>query len=530
MKKFLLLISYFLIAKFTFSQVPVLQFQKSLGGSDQDRGTCIATLPNNQYIVAGEAVSWDGDLNGNHGGLDLWLVKLDSSFNVVWQKALGGSYQESASAIYQTDDGGFIIGGTASSDNGDVVGLHIDFFPEGDYWIIKTDSSGNIEWQKCLGGTEEDYCNDLHQTSDSGFIVIGEASSNDGDITGHYGCNGCYEDYWIVKLDKFGSIQWEKSYGGSSYDFGYGIIQTTDGGYIACGATTSSDSDVTFNHGSYDAWIIRLDISGNLLWQKSLGGSQDEVASKILQTNDGGFIFVGNTRSIDGDVIGNHGDLDVWIFKLDSNGGIQWQKCLGGSGPDLGWDIQLTDGGYLISGEADSFDGDVTGSHGLGDFWIVKIDTFGNIVWQKSLGGSGTESANEIRSTSDSGLVVIGTSFSNDGDVTGNHGGLCGNTCDDYWIVKLSNASVSIPEIQDNIPMSYQIQNDQLQIKLYSTKVQTSYFSLFDIDGRILLNQQITIASGINQEKIYIGGFSPGIYIFQMYEDEHLINTKVLIK
>lgn len=187
----------------------------------------------------------------------------------------------------------------------------------------------SIEWQKCLGGSEYDVPHCIRQTADSGFIVVGLSESNDGDISMHYGSGDC----WIVKLDVNGSLMWEETFGGNNNDAATAVERTTDGGYIVAGGSNSTD--VVGNHGGNDFLIIKLDPSGNLLWQRCFGGISDEYAESIQQTFDGGYIAAGNTGSNDGDVSGNHGASDVWIIKLDDAGNLVWQKCFGGSGGEI---------------------------------------------------------------------------------------------------------------------------------------------------------------------------------------------------
>ena len=174
-------------------------------------------------------------------------------------------------------------------------------------------------------------------------------------------------------------ISWQKCLGGSAHDNATSIQQTSDGGYIVAGNTFSNDGDVTGYHGGDDYWVVKLDSNGNMKWQKCLGGSYGDCAKYIQQTSDGGYIVAGYTFSNDGDVTGLHGDSDYWVVKLDSNGNIKWQKCLGGSGNEGASSIQQArDGGYIIAGASNYSDGDVTGNHGGYDSWIVKLDANGN--------------------------------------------------------------------------------------------------------------------------------------------------------
>ena len=200
-----------------------------------------------------------------------------------WQKSLGGSMEDIAYSILQTTEGGYVISGGSSSNNGDVSGNH----GQNDYWIVKLTSTGEISWQKSLGGSEDDHANCIQQTNDGGFIISGESLSNDCDVSGNHG----NADYWIVKLTSSGEIEWQKALGGSEDDLAFSIQQTTDGGYIIGGISTSNDGDVSGNHGQKDYWIVKLASTGEIDWQKSLGGSGDDYARSIQQTTDGGYII-----------------------------------------------------------------------------------------------------------------------------------------------------------------------------------------------------------------------------------------------
>jgi hypothetical protein len=407
---------------------PAIQWQKSFGGSSTDIAYSIQQTADGGFIVGGGTPSNNGDVTGNHGLTDCWILRLDSSGNLIWQKTLGGSDDDIAYSIQQTADGGFIFAGISYSNNGDVSGHH-DSFVFSDYWVVKLDASGNLIWQKSLGGIEDDNAYSVHQTTDGGFIVAGFSGSSDGDVSGNHGG----WDYWITKLDTAGNLVWQKSLGGSWNDLAYSVQETIDGGFIIGGVTGSSDGDISENHGGFDYWIIKLDSNSNIVWQKSLGGSSDESAQSVEQIADGGFIVAGYSNSTDQDVSGNHGNDDYWVTKLDMNGNLIWQKSLGGSSLDWAWPIQQTnDNGFIVAGNSQSLDGDVSGNHGSSDFWIVKLDTGGNIIWTKSLGGVGYDKAYSIEQTNDDGFIIAGYSNSNDGDVSGNHGGA------DFWIVKLS--------------------------------------------------------------------------------------------
>jgi len=425
-----LLLSLFLfpcIINGVFAQAPSIQWQKCLGGTNDDRANSIQQTSDGGFIVAGYTKSNDGDVLGNHGGHDFWVVKLDGLGAIQWQKYLGGTSDDEAYSIQHTSDGGFIVAGFTDSNNGNVSGNHGDR----DCWVVKLNSSGILQWQKCLGGTDYDEAYSIEQTSDGGFIVVGRTSSNDGDVSGNHGSS----DYWIVKLNNSGTLQWQKCLGGTGADRANSIQQTSDGGFIVAGYTYSNDGDVSGHHGTNypDYWVVKLDGLGAILWQKCLGGTSNDGATFIKQISDGGFIVAGFTYSNDGDVSGNHGGFDYWVVKLDNSGNIEWQKCLGGTSDDYAESIQQTsDGGFIVVGYTSSNNGNVSGNHGGWEYWVVKLNSSGTIQWQKCLGGTSDDEAYSIQQTSDGGFIVAGYTSSNDGDVSGNHGS------SDYWVVKLS--------------------------------------------------------------------------------------------
>ncbi len=299
-----------------------------------------------------------------------------------------------------------------------------------DYWVVKMDKDGTLQWQHTLGGSKSDVAYSVEQTSDNGYIIAGYSDSRDGLVSYSQGAT----DFWLTKLDVNGNLQWQKTLGGSGHDNAHSVIQTRDGGFVVAGDTYSNDGDVSGNHGNFDGWVVKMDAAGVLLWTKCYGGTGIDDIQSIQQTSDGGYIMTGYTTSTDGDVNGHHGAEDLWVVKIDSRGNLQWQKALGGTGTDAGESIRQTeDGGYIIAGSTKSNNGDVSGHHGDVDAWIVKLDTNGNLQWQKCYGGSGQDMATSIIQTADKGFIIGAQTASANGDVTGNHGDL------DYWIIRTDN-------------------------------------------------------------------------------------------
>jgi len=361
----------------------------SSGGDFSDIAYSIHETIDGGFIVAGYTDSFGA------GDYDCWVLKLDANGSSVWQKTYGGSDYDAAFSIQKTSDSGFIVVGTTYSFGSG----------ESDCWVLKLDSTGSVVWQKAYGGNGWDGANSVQETLDGGFIVAGWTDSFGS------GGNAC----WVLKLDSTGNVVWQKAYGGSYDDSATSIQETLDGGFIVAGYTNS------FGSGSYDFWVLKLDSTGNVVWQKACGGTDYDSATSIQETSNGGFIVAGSTESF------GTGSRDFWVLKLDSTGNVVWQKAYGGSAVDSATSIQETlDGGFIVAGYTQSF------GAGEEDFWVLKLDSTGNVVWQKACGGTDYDIAYSIQETSDSGFIVAGTTYS------------FGAGISDYWVLKLNaNGNIS---------------------------------------------------------------------------------------
>lgn len=458
------IIKLFFITTFLFTlypasaQAPEIEWQKCLGGSEIDvmfNPVIIQQTTDGGYIIAGSTSSNDGDVSGNHGATDIWLVKLSSTGDIQWQKCLGGSETDLPNALQQTTDGGYIVAGLTFSNDGDVSGNHGGV----DAWVVKLNSKGKIQWQKCFGGKKWDDANSIQQTDDGGYIIAGMIETEDKTNTENQSTN---DYFWVIKLNQKGKIQWQKLLGGETYVAVFSIQQTKDSGYILIGKTRLSDGDVTCYspeepHWSSTLWLVKLSQVGEIEWQRCFGeydyGLTQHLfrfTASIQQTNDGGFIIAGTLHYRENGDSCNHGDFDFWVVKLNSTGDIEWQKCFGGTLTDEANDIkQTSDGGYIIVGTTDSNDGDVSGNNGFTlkgqiygsrDIWVIKLNPNGSLQWQKCLGGTRFEESYSIQQTNDGGYILAGYTFSNDGDVSGNHGET------DIWIVKLAPDNTATTE------------------------------------------------------------------------------------
>ena len=417
---------------------PVMQWQKPLGGTLDDWGEDIQLTADGGFITIGTAASadFDGNTTPYHGKNEVFILKFDAARELEWRKKFGGSWDDFGIQIKPLAAGGYIVlGYTGSPNNGDVSGVHgipIVSVPA-DIWLLKLDNNGNLLWQKCLGGTGIDLPGSIALTASGGFIVSGYTASNDGDVSGNHGGG----DTWIVELNATGNVLWQKCYGGSAKE-GTGFIKPVPGGgYIFTTATNSTNGDVTANN-LEDIWLVRIDPVGNIIWQKCYGGSSPETPCNVLPLNDG-FVVGGTTYSNDW-LINNHGQSDAWMLKTDLNGNLLWQNTYGGNYTDYGKAIiQAADGGFLMAGGSDSFFGSCF-NKGEEDFWIVKTDNAGNLQWQKTQGGTKIDFASGIREAPDGLLYVTGYELSDDRDVIGHHNSSSPlrNPRNDQWIIILA--------------------------------------------------------------------------------------------
>jgi hypothetical protein len=403
----------------------ILDWSKTIGGSDEDFGFSILETTDGNLAILGHTKSTDGDIIDKSLPVnDYWLTTIDPKGEVLWTKTYGGSGDDRGQALVQTTDGGFAMAGYSMSNDGDASnneGFH-------DNWLVKTDSQGHLLWEKSIGFSGHDHAYALIPTNDAGFLMagfldvtasggLGNANRNANSTTRH----GVGE-FWCHKLDSQGNIQWQRFFGGSANDRAYDVLQTNDGGYLLTGFSESNDFDITDSKGTYDYWVIRLNASGDLLWQKSFGGSGIDQARKLIKAEDNTYIIVGNSFSDDINVSSNIGGSDYWILKIDDSGDLIWDKNYGGSDFDYATSIKKSKDGYVLCGYSKSSDNHLYANYGDNDFWVIKINEAGDLLWQKNVGGSGLDLAYDVVETLDGHIYVIGDTESNDYDVEQNKG------------------------------------------------------------------------------------------------------------
>jgi hypothetical protein len=440
------------------AQTPAaIQWQKCIGGILTEsifdfQGTLIGN-----FIGVGQTDSNDGDVSGNHNinvfnnpgaeGFinDAWVFILNNDGIIEWQKCYGGSENDNLQGVCLTDDGGYIAIGRTSSVDGDLTNLSGT-----GSWLLKISATGTVEWHQFI---QINGLTSIEKTSDGGFICAGTTF---GGVAGFHGGTCC--DWLIVKLSSNGIIEWQKCLGGTNIEELYGSpIQTIDGGFIFVGRTNSNDGDVNGNHGGGDGWVVKLGELGEIQWQRCLGGSGYEQIVGVKQTTDGGFLCIGQTSSIDGDVGQYYGFDDAWLVKLNANGFVQWEQNFGGSANDYFNSIhQNADGSLILVGQTESSDIDLSGQHkGNKDAWVVKTTSNGSILWSKSFGGTKADNFKKVVGNSNGELICQGQTYSNDIDVSGYHGGNS-NLYGDVWVVKIlecsdnTNSSSTITQTANN--------------------------------------------------------------------------------
>lgn len=546
---FLLFALSCLLSTGSFAQAPKAQWAKCYGGSRAETARSIIQDKDGNFVFAGGSSSSDGDVFDHHGGLgnpysDFWIVKLDDTGKLLWEKSFGGKYGDNCNKIIQTSDGGYLAIGTAYSRDGDAYTNHdttkATHVGTSDMLAIKINKDGIVEWEKCYGGTNLEYGDDVQQTHDGGYIMAGMASSTDGDVKGIHFTSGTFaaSNMWVVKIDATGRIEWQKCLGGNNTDEAYAIKQTSSNYYLVCGITSSTSGDVTRPLGGLDAWALKLDDTGKIVWQQTMGGSSLDEFVSIVLSPDGNYVFGGSTQSNDSTVSGNHPDTagnvnsDVWVVKTDTNGNMLWQKLYGGSSFDGCREMQGTnDSGFIINGMSSSWDGDVHFNHDadsgyINDLWVLRLNAKGDTLWERVLGGTGIDVGNSITQTNDSFYIAAGGTDSKDGDVIGNK-----YSSLKAWVVRLSDK----PMPGTGVP-SYTRRTDVSVYPNPSTGIFVLQYRL-TADADLLvtdLSGKIVYSSILSKNKSFTtlngGAWQPGIYFYKITQEKNIVASGKLLK
>lgn len=344
-------------------------WKHNYGGSGYEEVGDLIETRDGGYVLIGTTDSPDGDPNKNYGFLDIWVLKLDYMGKLEWSSVFGGTGNDRGFAITETYDGGFLIGGESGSVNGTMKSPHHGGL---DSWIAKLSSDGELLWERHLGGTANERVVRIHETEAGKYMLIHVSNSNDGDIALHLG----KKDIWITNINEFGNIESQYTYGGAENDDIHSSRFDNDNFLMLAGTTFSSTREESIHLGRGEAWVIKLDSQGRMMWNRTFGGSRSDGANDVFPTYDGGYIIIGMTRSTDGDIDFNQGYFDGWAIKINRDGFMTWNRAMGFQGKDFLLNVaEVPTGGYVALGFCEQTqDGvELPGHNGSADMWICNF-------------------------------------------------------------------------------------------------------------------------------------------------------------
>ena len=521
MKRNNLLIFLFSFAALTvFSQSPQINWQSCHGGYYQNYVYDVVYHQGAYYLTGSTQTEFQQHSN-------VIIIKTDTIGNLIWQKYYGGSMGELAFGIFPSGDD-LIVAAETTSHDGDISNNPYDSQSS---WIFKIDTAGNMIWDKVAGGNGKEMTFDACGTDDGGVITANYTTSDDGDVSNHFGLY----DAWLAKYDSTGTLEWDFTYGGQHSDVAYSVIQTSDGGFLAGGNVQPQDGEgnitcTPYNFNS-DAFLLKLSADGELLWQQCFGGSNHDAVQGILELTDGYLLSViGGSDDGDCEGCGYHypgypeQPYDIWLVKIDFDGNIQWHHCYGGFSESYGGDevarnlFKTPDNGFLILGHTNSSteygpNGDVTdnpSSDGLDhSLWMIKTDSLGNLMWEECIGSAGNETLyhGAIQRPGEKYVVTARTNASYEA----NHDVDCGDNIGnfDYYCFWLFEMEIT------GLPTSSPAQTKEKEIKLYPnpgkntinivTDIRRFTFSLYGATGQevVRAKDKNTIATHHLREGLY---------------------------
>ncbi len=503
---FILPFSFF---TFSFALAQNLQWQKSLGGKQGDYLFDMKPTPDYGFILAGSSVSTVSGTKQeeNKGSLDYYIWKMNEQGNEEWQKTLGGDKSDFLYSINLTKDAGYILGG--SSYSGISADKKDSCRGQDDFWIIKLNARGEQEWQKTIGGRGSDKLLSIQQTVDLGYIVGG---SSDSPISFEKTENSKGSlDFWVLKLDKTGTILWQRTLGGKYYDLLRSIKETADG-YILAGYSNSpkSEDKAEDNIGEGDYWLVKLDKNGKTLWEKTIGGKGNDELTDMIVTKDGGYLLAGSSTSPQEGMktVPNGEGSDIWIVKTDNKGDILWQQTI-----DLGRNDAVSkiiedpkDQSLTLAGSALSINkkGELES-----DYVAIKLSQKGDILWKKKIGGDKRDLLQSAVETRDGALVLAGTS--NSGKANDKTVDSQGQT--DFWVVKLIDNSDKTQEIKPKDTEVYPNPTERfVNVIIHGELTGKEQITVFDMTGKQLQQNKVKYST----TPIDLSGYQPGVYVFHI--------------
>ncbi len=396
----------------SLATLPGIQLSRAMGASFTDRVGGIVLTPSGNIVLGGVTNGLDGELQSFLGSSDFCLSEIAPDGTLNWVNHFGGSNYDYCTDVIPTSDDGYLLAGETRSADGDVNSQ----YGNGDGWIVKTNATGDIEWSQNFGGTQYDVFNAAAPSNDGNYLLAGNTLSDDMDISNPLGLT----DAWLVKASANGNLLWSKNFGGTSSDYFNDVTQASDGSIWAVGRSFSSDVDAPFNRGSTDLFVVRLNSNGDKIWSNTYGGQFLDEGNAIIETADGNMVIANVSSSNDGDILDGQGVNDAWIIKMDPNGNILWSKNFGGTSSEGAEAITETnDGGLFIAGY--SYNYPIVNFQSA-EYFVIKTDSDGNLEWENTYGGDDADFATAVLQADNDDYYIGGYANDDGADVPTNEG------------------------------------------------------------------------------------------------------------
>jgi hypothetical protein len=544
------ILSLFLITSFNaavFAQNYNITLQKTIGGSGTDKLTQMIPTLDKGFILCGFSnsnTSGDKHEDAVNNSYDFWVVKLDSLGAILWSKTYGGSDRDIYPTVIATQDSGFLVAGSSispasGSKTENAIGQSFD------YWVIKLNKNGNLVWDNTLGGIQFEKLAALVETS-SGYFLCGSANSNNAyDKTAPNEGSSLWADYWIVKLNKSGVVLWDSTYGSKNRDVLTAAKGTSDGGLILGGSSYSpkyaNKSQNEF--GNNDYWIVKLDSLGRKKFDKTIGGALSDYLTSIDIVGTSGYVLAGysNSPASFSKTDSCRGVTDYWIVKVNNSGGIVWNKTYGGSKEDYATSVSFSKNTFLVGGYSNSpVSKDKTaGNYGGMDYWVLRLDVNGNLLDQSGWGSSGDDSLTTyFRDPKDANSYWLGGTSSSPVGNSKNAGTVDNTGLADYWILKIKAGKV-VKQTTQTVTNAIAVDIKKLQLNIapnpvtntlnvnYSTiNAQKSFITIYSNSGKPVKQAVLQNTSGT-----YSLDFSmqpAGVYYVLLQNGNSSITKKVI--
>ena len=389
----------------------------TFGGSKEDIANAIISTKDGGFAIIGNTKSVDGDFYfKKREGSDLFLMKFNYLSELQWTKTYGGSDDDRGHGLVQLSDGGYVLVGYSKSSDGDTSqnkGQH-------DNWVIRTDPKGKILWEKSFGFLGHDHAYNIIKTSDGGLFFNGflDVTASNGlgqnKIYAHSSSRHGAGEFWAHKIDLEGNLQWRYYYGGTSNDRSYDSIETSKGDFILVGTSESQDEDIKNPNGGYDIWVIKIDKNGKLLWEKSIGGTEYDSGKSVMELPSGDILVLGSTYSKNGNILDASGSSDIILSKLSSNGEIKEVRNIGTKGFETANSfIRRPDGTLVLVGHSNNETNIIDNLQIGNDIAIFYTLENGIVIKKNTLGDIGFDQGNDLIYDDNGRLIVIGSTENN---------------------------------------------------------------------------------------------------------------------